>query len=297
MPPSEPKVWFITGAASGFGKAMVALALARGDSVVAADLRINPLDEVAARFPSDQFLVVRTDVTKPDDIKAAFTSAKNAFGRIDIVYNNAGRGVIGEVESVPEEIARAVMEVNFWGVVNVSKAAVRFFREENPKGSGGTLLQVSSMLGFEGCAALSYYSASKHAVEGYSQSLAAELLPEWNIKFVILESGWHRTDIIRETPRAPAHPAYQDPSSPAHLTRVAIDNLYNDPNIQDVDKASLAIYEFVQLEEKPLHFPLGKDTVQAVKRRIDTMKHTLEVCERFSNDLLKDRTAPASLKV
>ncbi|KIJ60728.1 hypothetical protein HYDPIDRAFT_31951 [Hydnomerulius pinastri MD-312] len=293
MHPSSNKVWFITGASSGFGKSMVVLALQRGDSVIAVARRTHLLDDLAAKYSPSQLLVVRVDVTKPDDIKSAFISAKEAFGRVDIVYNNAGQAVLGEVESVPVEMGRNVLEVNFWGVVNVSREAVRFFREENPKGAGGTLLQMSSLLAVESCAVACYYSASKYALEGFTEALAAEIPPEWNIKCVILEAGWHHTDIIGDTPRAPVHPAYQDPNSAAHLTRVAIDNMYSNPNLQDVDKASLAIYEFMELEEKPLRFPLGKDTVQAVKRRIETMQHTVQVCERFSNDLLKDRTASA----
>jgi NAD(P)-dependent dehydrogenase (short-subunit alcohol dehydrogenase family) len=104
-------------------------------------------------------LILRADVTTPDDVKAAFGCAKDVFGHIDVVYNNAGQLIVGEVEGVPIETARALFEVNFWGVVNVSIEAVRFFREDNPKGIGGTLLQMSSRITQVSCPAMGYYCA------------------------------------------------------------------------------------------------------------------------------------------
>ena len=149
----------VTGASSGFGRSMVALALERGNSVVATARRTHPLEDLVARYPSTQLLVLRADVTTPDDVKVAFSRAKDVFGHIDVVYNNAGQTIIGEVESVPIEMARALFEVNFWGVVNVNKEAIRFFREDNPKGMGGTLLQMSSRVTQVSCPAMGYYSA------------------------------------------------------------------------------------------------------------------------------------------
>ncbi|KAF9218469.1 NAD(P)-binding protein [Gyrodon lividus] len=278
---ANTKVWFITGASSGFGKAMVELTLEPGEIVVAAARRIHLLGDLVEKYSPGQLLVVRCDCQT---------------GRINIVYNNAGQSVVGEVESVPEETARAVMEVNFWGVVNVSKEAVRFFPEENPKGSGGTLLQMSSILAVTACPIASYYAASRRevnlALEGFSESILAELQPEWNIKVVILEPGWHATNILGETLRTPVHPAYQDPTSIASLTRASVDGKYDDPETQDVHKATLAIYKFMQQDEMPLRFPLGKDTLRAMQRRGDELKRTAEICEKFSDDLSRDRLVP-----
>jgi NAD(P)-dependent dehydrogenase (short-subunit alcohol dehydrogenase family) len=114
---------------------------------------------LVARYPQPQLLILRADVTTPDDVKAAFSRAKDVFGHIDVVYNNAGQLIVGEVEGVSIETARALFEVNFWGVVNVSIEAVRFFREDNPKGIGGTLLQMSSMITQVSCPAMGYYCA------------------------------------------------------------------------------------------------------------------------------------------
>lgn len=106
-------------------------------------------------------LVLTLDVTSAPDISVAFQEAKAAFGRVDVVFNNAAVAVFGEVEGTPDDVARRVFEVNFWGGANVAREAVRFFREENPAGVGGRLLSVSSYVGlvpFGGCG---YYSAAK----------------------------------------------------------------------------------------------------------------------------------------
>ena len=111
--------------------------------------------------PGLWLLPLALDVTKPQEIIDAFAVAKETFGRIDIVVNNAGRGALGEVEAAVDEDVRALFETNFWGVANVSREAVRFFREVNPAGVGGRLLQMGSGGGLQGTGAMPYYSASK----------------------------------------------------------------------------------------------------------------------------------------
>ncbi|KAG1842889.1 NAD(P)-binding protein [Suillus subalutaceus] len=135
---AEPKVWFITGASSGFGRSMTELLLNKGDKVIATLRHLDALSDLSAQFPS-QLLVIQLDVTNSAEVSAAFARAKEAFGRIDVVFNNAGQCVAGELESVSEEEARQMFEVNFWGAMHVSKEAVKFFREVN-KPIGGRLL-------------------------------------------------------------------------------------------------------------------------------------------------------------
>ena len=130
-----------------------------GNKVVAALRKPEALSELAARYPSSQLLTVKVDVTNNADVTAAFAKAEETFGRIDVVFNNAGINIIGEVESMNEAAARELFEVNFWGATRVTKEAVRFFREVN-KPIGGRLLQVSSRVGLVGSAALGFYSAS-----------------------------------------------------------------------------------------------------------------------------------------
>ena len=140
---------------------MTELALQKGDKVVATLRKPEVLADLKASHPSSQLLVVPLDVSKPDQIASAFDTAVKAFGRIDVVFNNAGYTVLGEVESVGDADARACCEVNFWGAVHVAQHSIRVFRDVN-KPVGGRLINSSSFLGLVGAPAIGIYSATKH---------------------------------------------------------------------------------------------------------------------------------------
>ena len=135
----------------------------KGEIVVATARKPEVLDDLKAKYPATQFITAKLDVDKIEDIKNAFAKAKEAFGRIDVVFNNAGWVPLGETEAHPEEDARKMFDTNFWGCANVSREAVRFFRDEN-KPSGGVLLVNSSMSGLRSVPVMAYYSASKHGM-------------------------------------------------------------------------------------------------------------------------------------
>ena len=149
----------VTGASSGFGKALAEVVLRKGDIVVATLRTPSVLAPLTKQYPPTQLLLLPLDVTRPFDITAAFTRTQEVFGRLDVVFNNAGYAMVGEVEGTPDADARAVFEVNFWGAVGVSRAAVKFFREVNPPGKGGVILQNSSMAGFFGTPGGAFYCA------------------------------------------------------------------------------------------------------------------------------------------
>lgn len=148
----------VTGASSGLGKAVVEYALSKGDKVSATCRKPTDLADLQSKFPTSQLIVLRLDVTSPQEVTSAFAKTVEAFGRVDVVYNNAGYVVIGETESVPEDTARQQFDVNFWGAVTVSREAVRVFRDVN-KPIGGVLLQASSLAGVLGTETGAYYSA------------------------------------------------------------------------------------------------------------------------------------------
>ena len=175
---SRPRIWFrtfepvimwltlaftdgslVTGASTGIGRSLLELLLKNGEVVVATLRKAEVLADLSAKYPEDKLLVVRVDVSKETDITAAFDKTNEVFGHIDVVFNNAGYGSLGEAEATPNNVARAQFEVNFWGASNVSRAAVKFFREVNKPGVGGTLLQVSSIVFYSPGPALAYYSA------------------------------------------------------------------------------------------------------------------------------------------
>lgn len=139
---------------------MVELVLAKGDIAVATLRKPEAIADIAAKHPSDKLLVLKLDVAKPEEIKTAFSSAIKQFGRIDVVFNNAAIGTMSEVEGTPDDNSRTMFNVNFFGAANVSKEAVRVFRDVNEP-QGGRLLQVSSMLAYLTPPVMSHYAASK----------------------------------------------------------------------------------------------------------------------------------------
>ncbi|KAH9940608.1 hypothetical protein B0H21DRAFT_754359 [Amylocystis lapponica] len=257
---------------------MTELVLSNGDIAVATLRTPSMLDMLASRYPPSQLLVLRLDVTQPEEIVKAFAQAHEAFGRVDVVFNNAGFGVCGEIESTTEKSARALFDVNFWGAANVSREAVRFFREVN-KPVGGRLLQVGSCCGIEGLIMLGYYSATKHALEGFTEVLAAELDPAWNIKITIVEAGWFRTEIMGERMvRTIPHPAYCEPNSKTADFRKYLEA---NPLVRgDTSLGMQVIYRLAALPDPPLHFPLGMDSVEAVRRKTARL---ISITDQFSS--------------
>jgi NAD(P)-dependent dehydrogenase (short-subunit alcohol dehydrogenase family) len=134
--------------------------LSNGEKAVATLRNPSVLDDLAAKYPSTQLQVLKLDVTNEAQVKSVFAQAKDAFGRVDVVYNNAGQAFVQELEATPIDRARALMDVNFWGAVTVSLEAVRFFREENPKDAGGMLVQVSSTAAVKGSPLGGFYCPS-----------------------------------------------------------------------------------------------------------------------------------------
>ena len=148
---------------------MTELVLERGGIAIATLRDPSALDALRAKWPRDKLIVLKVDVTKREDINAALELVKGEVGRIDFVFNNAGYGIMGEVEGTPEDTARTMFEVNFWGAAYVAREAIKFFRDVN-RPRGGTLLNVSSYMGLVPQPLMGYYVASKHGKYSVSKS-------------------------------------------------------------------------------------------------------------------------------
>ncbi|KAH9849469.1 NAD-P-binding protein [Lenzites betulinus] len=283
---SSPRVWFITGSTSGFGRDITELALSKGEKVVATARRPEALASLQAQHPTSHLLVVKLDVNDAAAIAAAFAQALAAFGRVDVVVNNAAWGVIGETEGARDADVRAMFETNFWGAANVSRAALRVFREANPRGAGGRLLQISSMAGFAGGPAWGYYAATKHALEGLTESVVAELDPAWNIKITLIEPGGFLTSGQDKIVWTPEHPAYSNPELPSNKIRQLKDNF---PLTGDSKKAAGAFWKIAALEDPPLRVPLGKDSINLLRKKLAFYTADLEKYEYLSEDLEVDK--------
>ncbi|KAH9840864.1 uncharacterized protein C8Q71DRAFT_741872 [Rhodofomes roseus] len=281
---SSPQVWFITGSSSGFGRNMTELVLEKGDIVIATLRKPEVLADLTAKYSSDKLLIVKLDVSKPEEVKVAFAEAVAKFGRIDVVYNNAGFGILAEVEGTPEEQARAMFDVNFFGAANVSKEAVRVFRDVNQP-QGGRLLQMSSMAVYGNSPGIGYYGASKRAFEGLSEGLAAELDPEWNIKVTLIDSGGFSTKGLSNIFRVDPHPAYTKPTLASAVTRRYLATETFPPGRPTAAGAVKLVYRLAALEDPPLHFPLGKDTIGALKKNTAELLAGAEKFASWSENL------------
>ena len=182
-------VWFITGSSRGFGRALVRAALERGNSVVATARQPEHLQEFVDAHPND-VVALPLDVTDADAVKAAIRTGVQRFGRIDVVVNNAGYANVAPIETGDETDFRTQFETNFWGVYNVSKAAIPQLRAQG----GGTIVQFSSVGGrVGGSAGIASYQAAKFAVDGFSRVLARETAP-FDIRVLVVEPSGFATD-------------------------------------------------------------------------------------------------------
>jgi NAD(P)-dependent dehydrogenase (short-subunit alcohol dehydrogenase family) len=182
------RTWFITGASRGFGQSFAQAALAAGDRVAATARDTSALDDLVAEH-GDAVLPIELDVTDRDAAFAAVRQAHDRLGRLDVVVNNAGYGVAGAIEELSEEQARKQIEVNLFGALWVTQAALPFLRQQG----SGWLVQVSSIGGLAAFPLTGIYHASKWALEGFSETLRQEVEP-FGVKVLMVEPSGFRTD-------------------------------------------------------------------------------------------------------
>ena len=269
------KTWFITGASSGFGHAYASHALARGYNVVVTARNVGRLQRLVAQAP-DRVLALKLDVDCSDDARAAIDAAVGRFGRIDVLINNAGYGVIGALEETPDAELRAVMETNFFGAMAVIMAALPVLRAQR----FGAIVNMSSFGGQLSFAGAGAYSASKFALEGASEALAQELAP-FGIKVLIVEPGAFRTGFAARALRhMPVMDAYQDAVGPMRAFAHAMNNTQEG----DPRKAVEAIEAALDAAATPLRLQLGADAVAAVRAHAETLLADLAGWERIATD-------------
>lgn len=269
------RIWFITGASSGFGDAFARHALAKGDSVVATardTARLAPLVKLAP----ERVLAQRLDVARAGEAEAAVHAAVERFGRIDIVVNNAGYGVVGAVEETPDAELRALLDTNFFGAADMIRAALPTLRAQR----SGAIVNVSSMGGQMSFAGFGAYSASKFALEGLSEALAAEAAP-FGIKVLIVEPGQFRTNLAGSGMRhMPELDAYAD--TVGATRRFAHD--MHQTQAGDPLKAAAAIDAALTAERTPLRLALGQDAVEGIRAHAETLLADLAAWESVATD-------------
>ncbi len=280
MATDQPRIWFITGASSGFGRAIAQAALAAGDTVVAAARRPDAMADLVDSAP-DRVTALQLDVTDPDRIDAAVGDVLDRHGRIDVLVNNAGRGVIGAVEETTNDELRELMDLHFFGPAALTRAVLPHMRE---RGSGA-IVQMSSMGGRFTCPGAGAYSATKFALEGWSEALAKEV-DQFGIRVVIVEPGAFRTSFNGSGALqiSEAIPDYDGLIGPVRS------GMAEDDGTQPGDpaKAAAAILQAIDSQDPPLRLALGNDAVDSISNALDEAKAELAAWENVGRATVFD---------
>jgi NAD(P)-dependent dehydrogenase (short-subunit alcohol dehydrogenase family) len=260
-------VWFVTGASRGFGLEIVRQLLERGEQVVATARNTSSL----AHLPqSDQLLVVPLDVTDQSQAARAAVAAVESFGAIDVLINNAGRGLLGAVEEATDVETRAVFDTNVFGLLNVTRSVLPVMRRQRR----GRILNISSVLGFSAKVGWGIYAATKFAVEGLSEALRVELEP-LGIQVCVVEPGLFRTDFLDPSSLHLASREFDDyagTSGPIRTWSAA----HNHAQAGDPVKAATAIIELGTDPQPTFRLPLGADSVARIGEKLAEVTSELE---------------------
>jgi NAD(P)-dependent dehydrogenase (short-subunit alcohol dehydrogenase family) len=276
------RVWFITGASSGFGQAIAAAALDRGDRVVATARRTDALEHL----DGERVLPVALDVTRPEDREAAVRQAVERFGRIDVLVNNAGRTQVGAVEETTDDELRALFELHFFGPAALTRLVLPLMRRQG----GGAIVQMSSVGGQVTAPGFGAYCATKFALEGLTETLRDEV-QGFGIRTLIVEPGAFRTGLFRRDA------AYESAAMPEYAPTVGATRDYVRGNHGtqpgDPAKAASAILAALDAPDPPLRLVLGADAIGNVRNRLGRLAAELDAWEPTGRETaIDDSSSP-----
>jgi NAD(P)-dependent dehydrogenase (short-subunit alcohol dehydrogenase family) len=271
---AQTPVWLITGCSSGLGRALAEYALGRGDRVAVTAREAASVAGLAAAH-GDRALALRLDVTDPASVTAAVEACERTFGRIDVLVNNAGYGYLAAIEEGEDAAVRELYDTNVHGVVTVLKAVLPGMRARR----SGRVVNISSFGGLAAFAATGYYHATKFALEGLSESLAAELAP-LGIAVVIAEPGGLRTQWAGTSMRqSPIRlPDYEQTAGRRRASTLAVSG--QQPG--DPVRAAAAIAAVVDSDDPPLRLLLGSDALAGARARLDRLRSEIDANEKLT---------------
>ena len=250
------RVWFVTGAARGIGLRIVEAALAQGDAVVATSRDAGSLRE---RFAGNaSLLAVSLDVTDESQAAAAVAAALGRFGRIDVLVNNAGFGLLGAVEEASADEVRRLYETNVFGLLNVTRVALPSMRERR----SGRVINISSVGGYRSGPGFGVYCSTKFAVEGISEALHGELAP-LGVQVTVVEPGYFRTEFLDQSSLSVSPRVIADYAGTAGQVRERAVQI-NQKQPGDPERLARALLALAASPTQPLRLPLGTDTLAAI---------------------------------
>ena len=279
---TDKNVWFVTGAGRGMGVEIVKAALAAGQRVVATGRSTNALTAVLGK--ADDLLVVKLDITRPEEANAAVAAAVKRFGRIDVLVNNAGNFYAGFFEEIPPDDFRAQIETNLFGPVNVTRAVLPVMRAQRR----GLIVTTSSTAGIAGVAFASAYSAAKFGVEGWMESLALEVAP-FGIRTMLVEPGFFRTELLTDDSTKWPEASIDDYAENARQT-VSAWKKVNGLQSGDPAKLANALVQLASQAEPPLRWPAGADAVDTFEKKAKELLIQANAHRGLSSSLAHDDT-------
>ncbi|MBC7389567.1 MAG: oxidoreductase [Opitutaceae bacterium] len=265
------KVWLITGTSTGFGRELAIYTLSKGYRVAVTARKTEDIQDIVKEYPQTS-LALRLDVTKKEDIKEAVQQVLERFGRIDVLVNNAGIGYFGALEESEESAVRQMFEINFWGLTNMIKETLPVMRVQK----SGHIINISSIGGLVGFPALSYYHATKFAVDGLSESLQKEVGP-LGIKVIIVAPSGFRTDWAGRSAEQ-SQTEIEDYAQTAGANKSSIRG-YSGNQPGDPKRAAVAIVKAVESENPPLRLLLGAAAIKNARLKLDQLRKDYDTWE------------------
>ena len=265
----KQKVWLVTGAGKGMGLEIVKAALNAGDNVVAA-VRSDP-DEILSEMTDDKMYVVGMDVTNVDQVNKAIEKAIAKFGRLDVVVNNAGFGIVGAVEEISNEETKRQYDTNVFGVLNVIRAVLPQLRQQK----SGHIINISSYFGYDALPTYVLYGSTKYAVEGISQGLALEVAA-FGIKVTAVAPGLFRTKFFASGSYAKPARIIKDYDNTVVGQMRNLPEQLHGTQAGDPEKLGQVIVELANLENPPLHLPVGKDALEMFRNGVAKTSQEVE---------------------
>nr|WP_271544305.1 SDR family NAD(P)-dependent oxidoreductase [Pelobium sp.] len=268
---STQKVWFITGASKGMGLEITKAVLNNGDKVIATSRNTDMLLEEFEEHKGD-LLLIKLDITNEKDVENAISKGIDKFGQIDVVVNNAGYNLLGNIEEISDAEFRKTMDVNVFALTHIIRNVLPHFRKQQ----SGHIINTASMMGYMSYPGNGSYSATKYAVIGLSEALAQEVAP-FGIKVTILAPGTFRTNFMNEETLSVAQhkiDAYDLDKQVAQFTG------FDGKQLGDPKKLADVVLQLAEMQKPPLHLPLGSDSYHAI---LEVRKNEKEEMEQWKS--------------
>jgi short-subunit dehydrogenase len=266
---SNSKVWYVTGASQGLGLTLVKMLLDNGYRVAATSRDAHTLSQAVGLVDKERFLPMAVDLNNPDCIDESVQQTLTAFGRLDVVVNNAGYGMAGTLEEIPEQDIINIFKVNVLATVNVVKRILPVMRNQK----SGHIINMGSVAGFVGAPGWSVYSATKAAVAAFSEVLALDV-KEFNINVTVVEPSGFRTGFLTKDSLA-----FVESKIEGYKAVKDTQGRYmaaNGKQPGDPERASEILMELAESEEPPVHLYLGGDAYNRASEKLKSMTAELE---------------------